>query len=57
MFWEQRCMTMLERFEWFYERFQILRNDHITLNEEMQKMDSEEEWHVFQQHHEEFHEK
>jgi hypothetical protein len=41
MFWEQRCMTMLERFEWFYERFQILRNEHLTLSEEMQKMDSE----------------
>jgi hypothetical protein len=34
-----------------------LRNDHLALSEEMQKMDSEEEWHIFQQHHEEFHEK
>lgn len=55
MFWEQRCMTMLERFEWFFDRFQILKNDHTILSEEMQKMDSEEEWHIFQQHHEEFH--
>ena len=21
MFWEQRCGTLFERFDWFYERF------------------------------------
>lgn len=51
MFWEQRCMTMLDRFQWFFERFEILRNDYHSLSGEMQTMDSEDEWHVFQQHH------
>lgn len=57
MFWEQRCMTLLDRFKWFYDRFDILRTEYHSLSEEMLKMDSEDEWHHFQQHHDEFHEK
>ena len=50
-FWEQKCYDMLGKFEWFYGRFEDVRNEYNGLSEEIQKMDTEEDWHLFQQHH------